>query len=133
MEHLHPLVRLLASAIPPRSPRSGHSYPVYRERHGEGQIKLACKYAVDHGHPERYVVISMLKSFLGRTLATATATGQEIVHNPKWFSPLPEGFRYAEYTPGYGSAAKYVASTVREITLDASVDVYKRQLCSLAF
>ena len=62
----------------------------------EGQIKLARKYAVDHGHPERYVVISMLKSFHGRTLATATATGQEIVHNPKWYSPLPEGFRYAE-------------------------------------
>ena len=39
----------------------------------------------------------MLKSFHGRTLATATATGQEIVHNPKWFSPLPEGFRYAEF------------------------------------
>ena len=63
----------------------------------EGQIKLARKYAVDHGHPERYVVVSMLKSFHGRTLATATATGQEIVHNPKWFSPLPEGFRYAEF------------------------------------
>ena len=43
------------------------------------------------------MVISMLKSFHGRTLATATATGQEIVHNPKWFSPLPEGFRYAEF------------------------------------
>lgn len=55
----------------------------------EGQIKLARKYAVDHGHPERYVVISMLKSFHGRTLATATATGQEIVHNPKWYSPCP--------------------------------------------
>ena len=63
----------------------------------EGQIKLARKYAVDHGHPERYVIISMLKSFHGRTLATATATGQEIVHNPKWYSPLPEGFRYAEF------------------------------------
>ena len=63
----------------------------------EAQIKLARKYAVDHGHPERYVVISMLKSFHGRTLATATATGQEMVHNPKWFSPLPEGFRYAEF------------------------------------
>ena len=57
----------------------------------EGQIKLARKYAVDHGHPERYVVISMLKSFHGRTLATATATGQEIVHNPKWFSPPARG------------------------------------------
>ena len=52
---------------------------------------------MDHGNPERYVGISLLTSFHGRTLATATATGQEIVHNPKWFSPLPEGFRYAEF------------------------------------
>ena len=29
------------------------------------------------------MVISMLKSFHGRTLATATATGQEIVHTIK--------------------------------------------------
>ena len=28
---------------------------------------------------------------------------------------------HTDHTPGYGSAAKYVASTVREITLDASV------------
>ena len=61
----------------------------------EGQIKLARKYAVDHGHPERYVVISMLKSFHGRTLATATATGQYAVH--RYFEPLPSGFRYAEF------------------------------------
>ena len=74
----------------------------------EGQIKLARKYAVDHGHPERYVVISMLKSFHGRTLATATATGQEIVHNPKWFSPLPEGFRYAEFNNLDAFKAAYV-------------------------
>lgn len=63
----------------------------------EGQFKLARKYAADHGHPERYVIITMLQSFHGRTLAAATATGQEIVHNPKWFSPLPTGFRYAEF------------------------------------
>ena len=63
----------------------------------EGQIKLARKYAVDHGHPERYTVISMIKSFHGRTLATATATGQTAVHDPRYFSPLPEGFKYAEF------------------------------------
>ena len=63
----------------------------------EGQIKLARKYAVDHGHPERHTVISMIKSFHGRTLATATATGQTPVHDPRYFSPLPEGFKYAEF------------------------------------
>ena len=63
----------------------------------EGQIKLARKYAVDHGHPERHTIISMVKSFHGRTLATATATGQTAVHDPRYFSPLPEGFKYAEF------------------------------------
>ena len=61
----------------------------------EAQIKLARKYAKDHGHPERYVVITMKKSFHGRTLATCTATGQYVVH--RYFEPLPTGFRYAEF------------------------------------
>ena len=61
----------------------------------EGQIKLARKYAKDHGHPERFVIITMKNSFHGRTLATATATGQYGVH--RYFEPLPDGFRYAEF------------------------------------
>lgn len=61
----------------------------------EGQIKLARKYAKDHGHPERFVVITMKESFHGRTLATCTATGQYPVH--RYFEPLPDGFRYAEF------------------------------------
>ncbi len=61
----------------------------------EGQIKLARKYAKDHGHPERFVVITMKNSFHGRTLATCTATGQYAVH--RYFEPLPSGFRYAEF------------------------------------
>lgn len=61
----------------------------------EGQIKLARKYAKDHGHPERFVVITMKNSFHGRTLATCTATGQYGVH--RYFEPLPTGFRYAEF------------------------------------
>ena len=59
------------------------------------QIKLARKYAKDHGHPERFVVITMKNSFHGRTLATCTATGQYAVH--RYFEPLPSGFRYAEF------------------------------------
>lgn len=61
----------------------------------EGQIKLARKYAKDHGHPERFVVITMKNSFHGRTLATCTATGQYGVH--RYFEPLPDGFRYATF------------------------------------
>ncbi len=58
----------------------------------EGAIKLARKYADMKGNPERYEIITALKSFHGRTLATITATGQ-----PKYqqgFDPLPAGFKY---------------------------------------
>ena len=37
----------------------------------------------------------MKESFHGRTLATCTATGQYPVH--RYFEPLPDGFRYAEF------------------------------------
>lgn len=61
----------------------------------EGAIKLARKYFYDKGKPEKYEIITMQKSFHGRTLATLTATGQDKVKTG--FSPLPDGFVYAEY------------------------------------
>lgn len=57
----------------------------------EVAIKLARKFC-GHG---RYVVISALRSFHGRTLATLHATGQPEKHEP--FQPLPEGFRHVPY------------------------------------
>ncbi|NNE75156.1 MAG: acetylornithine/succinylornithine family transaminase [Acidimicrobiales bacterium] len=57
----------------------------------EGAIKMARKYA-GRG---RHVVLSALRSFHGRTLATLAATGQPEKHEP--FQPLPEGFRHAEW------------------------------------
>jgi len=57
----------------------------------ESAIKLARKYGSKTG---RYEMITMKKSFHGRTLAALTATGQERIH--EGFKPLPEGFRYAE-------------------------------------
>ena len=63
----------------------------------EAMIKIARKWGIENIGPDAWHIITAKKSFHGRTLATATATGQEIVHNPKWFSPLPEGFRYAEF------------------------------------
>ena len=57
----------------------------------EGAIKLARRY----GYPERYEIITMEKSFHGRTLATLTATGQEKVK--KGFAPLPEGFKHVPF------------------------------------
>ena len=57
----------------------------------EALIKLARK----HGGRGRHVVVSAMRSFHGRTLATLHATGQPEKHEP--FQPLPEGFRHVEY------------------------------------
>jgi len=57
----------------------------------EGAIKFARKY----GNPARNEIITMEKSFHGRTLATLTATGQDKVK--KGFDPLPGGFKYVPY------------------------------------
>ena len=57
----------------------------------EAAIKLARKY---NGRG-RHVVLSAMRSFHGRTLATLHATGQPEKH--EMFQPLPEGFRHAAY------------------------------------
>ncbi|MFH1552065.1 MAG: aspartate aminotransferase family protein [Candidatus Omnitrophota bacterium] len=57
----------------------------------EGAIKLARRY----GNPQRYEIITMEKSFHGRTLATLTATGQDKIK--EGFSPLPEGFKHVPF------------------------------------
>jgi acetylornithine/N-succinyldiaminopimelate aminotransferase len=62
----------------------------------EAAIKLARKYgwlqSSGAGQPSRNVIVTLEKSFHGRTLATLTATGQEAFH-PPCFAPYPEGFR----------------------------------------
>lgn len=55
----------------------------------EGAIKLARKYFKARGE-DRYEIITALKSFHGRTMATLAATGQEKYREP--FKPLPPGF-----------------------------------------
>ena len=58
----------------------------------EGAIKAARKYSVDHYGKDRTTVITLVNSFHGRTIATLTATGQEVFHN--YFGPFNEGFVY---------------------------------------
>lgn len=61
----------------------------------EAAIKLARKYAKEHGGQERTEIITMENGFHGRTLATVTATAQ-----PKYqagFEPLLPGFRYVPF------------------------------------
>ncbi|MBQ6337489.1 MAG: aspartate aminotransferase family protein [Ruminococcus sp.] len=60
----------------------------------ECAIKVARKYAADHKGAEYYNIITLNKSFHGRTLTTLAATGQDNFH--KLFTPLTEGFLYAD-------------------------------------
>ena len=58
----------------------------------EGAIKAARKYSADAYGAGRSKVLSLVNSFHGRTLATLTATGQEVFHRD--FGPFPEQFAY---------------------------------------
>lgn len=61
----------------------------------EAAIKLARKYFKDQGVPERFKIISMEKSFHGRTMATLSATGQDKIK--KGFDPVLEGFEFVPF------------------------------------
>jgi len=61
----------------------------------ETAIKLARKWAKEHGASDRGDIISMRGGFHGRTLATVTATAQEKYH--QGFEPLPPGFKYVPF------------------------------------
>lgn len=77
----------------------------------EAAIKLARKYQ----GPGRHVVLSALRSFHGRTLATLAATGQPEKHQQ--FQPLPEGFRHAIWND-LESFSSLVDSSVGAILLE---------------
>ena len=60
----------------------------------EGAIKLAKKYFVEQGKPEKREFVTLKNSFHGRTLATVAATGQEKFQKP--YRPLMEKFVHIE-------------------------------------
>lgn len=60
----------------------------------ECAIKLARKYSFDRYGKGRHTIITLVNSFHGRTIATLSATGQDVFHN--YFFPFVEGFRYVE-------------------------------------
>jgi predicted acetylornithine/succinylornithine family transaminase len=74
-----------------------HSFPgkVFFANSGAEANEAAIKLARRHGGGERFEIITMERSFHGRTLATLTATGQEKVK--KGFYPLPEGFKHVPF------------------------------------
>jgi len=57
--------------------------------------EAAIKFVRKYGKGERYEIISMLKSFHGRTLASLALTGQEKYHSG--YQPLPSGFKYVPF------------------------------------
>src|SRR3989338_5882360 len=75
-----------------------HSFPgrVFFCNSGAEAMETAIKFARKFGSSSgRYELITMDRSFHGRTLATLTATGQEKFH--KGFEPLPEGFKWVPF------------------------------------
>ena len=58
----------------------------------ECAIKTARKYSFDKYGNDRYEIITLVNSFHGRTIATLSATGQDVFHN--YFFPFVDGFKY---------------------------------------
>lgn len=58
----------------------------------ECAIKTARKYSFDKYGEGRYEIITLVNSFHGRTIATLSATGQDVFH--KYFGPFVDGFKY---------------------------------------
>ena len=58
----------------------------------ECAIKIARKYSFDKYGKGRHTIVTLVNSFHGRTIATLSATGQEVFHN--YFFPFTEGFVY---------------------------------------
>ena len=61
----------------------------------EAAIKLARRYFKERGEKNRFRIVSMERSFHGRTLATLSATGQEKVR--KGYDPVLDGFDFVPF------------------------------------
>ncbi|MGH7198930.1 MAG: aspartate aminotransferase family protein [Candidatus Omnitrophota bacterium] len=84
--YYHELQGLLAEEV------IRHSFPgkVFFCNSGAEANEAAFKLARKFGNPERNEILSMDRSFHGRTLAAVTATGQK--KHQEGFEPLPAGF-----------------------------------------
>ena len=77
--------------------RSGMSVVFYANsgaESNEGAIKLARKYSFDKYGEGCSKIVTLYRSFHGRTITTLAATGQDSFHN--YFYPFTEGFLHAE-------------------------------------
>ena len=85
----------------------------------ECAIKLARKYSFDkYGRDaERNIIITLVNSFHGRTIATLSATGQDVFHN--YFFPFVDGFVNVE------------ANNIED--LKAKLEENKGKVCAVMF
>ena len=85
-----PQVRLAKEII-----RNSFPGKVFFCNSGAEACEAAIKFARAYGQGTRSEIITMQKSFHGRTLAAITATGQPAYQ--KGFEPLPGGFKYVPF------------------------------------
>jgi len=75
----------------------------------EAAIKLARKYFKGRGEENRFRIVTMERSFHGRTFATLSATGQEKVR--KGFDPVLDGFDFVPFNDAEALRAKIGPAT----------------------
>ncbi len=84
----------LASKLVPAAGMAGVFFSNSGAEANEGIIKTARKWSHDKYGPDRSTILTLNRSFHGRTVTTLRATGQDKYH--KNFYPFPEGFRHAD-------------------------------------
>jgi predicted acetylornithine/succinylornithine family transaminase len=98
-ELAEPLARVLDRLVGDGEPAGGRVFFANSGAEAnECAIKLARRYfsrSTPAGQPARYVVVSALNSFHGRTLATLHATGQR--EKQVGFEPMPAGFEHVSF------------------------------------
>ncbi len=92
----------------------------------EAAIKLARLYGHNKG---RFEVITMTKSFHGRTLAMITATGQDKVK--KGFEPLPHGFVHVGFNDieavGEAITDKTIAIMLEPVQCEGGINIARHE------
>ena len=75
----------------------------------EAAIKLARRYFKERNQPQRFRIITMQRSFHGRTMATLSATGQDKIK--KGFDPVLDGFDFVDFNDAQALKSAIGAAT----------------------
>lgn len=81
----------------------------------EAGIKLARKYFQDKGEKNRFRIVSMERSFHGRTMASLSATGQEKIK--QGFDPVLNGFDFVPFND-IGALEEKIDASVCAVLLE---------------